>query len=116
MSTAESWFGVEAHNTVVADVQAALPHMPAALADAVADAPDEPKLSPLIVSVPPALGAALAGALKLTTGADKQDRRVPEPVRPKPQSQRRPVRSLAHPPRPAIAAPRDTVGWAHHRS
>ena len=65
-----------AHAAVVADVHALLPHVSAAVSEAVTDAPAAPKLKPLIVTVPPAVGAAfavvaLAAALAtaLTTGA-----------------------------------------------
>jgi hypothetical protein len=42
---------------------------PTAVTDAVADKTDDPKLNPLIVSVAPALHAALASLWPLTTGA-----------------------------------------------
>ncbi len=57
-----------AHATVVADVHALLPHVSAAVSEAVTDAPAAPKLKPLIVTVPPAVGAAFA-VVALTTGA-----------------------------------------------
>jgi hypothetical protein len=58
-----------AQDTVVADVHALLPHTSAAVSEAVAVGPTAPKLSPPIVTVPPPLGAAFAGAGPLTTGA-----------------------------------------------
>ena len=57
-----------AHLAVVADVHALLPHVSAAVSEAVADAPAAPKLKPLIVTVPPAVGAAFA-LVALVTGA-----------------------------------------------
>ena len=57
-----------AHAAVVADVHALLPHASAAVSEAVADVPAVSKLSPLIVTEPLAVGAALAVAA-LTTGA-----------------------------------------------
>ena len=54
--------------TVVADVQALLPHASAVVSEAVAVGPTTPKLSPLIVTVPLPLGAAFAETV-LTTGA-----------------------------------------------
>ncbi len=57
-----------AHTTVVADVHALLPHVSAAVSEAVADAPAAPKLKPLMVTVPPAVGAAFV-VVALTTGA-----------------------------------------------
>ena len=57
-----------AHAAVVADVHALLSHVSAAVSEAVTDAPATPKLKPLIVTVPPAVGAAFAVAA-LTTGA-----------------------------------------------
>ena len=57
-----------AHAAVVADVHALLPHVSAAVSEAVTDAPAAPKLKPLIVTVPPAVGAAFA-VVALTTGA-----------------------------------------------
>jgi hypothetical protein len=57
-----------AHATVVADVHALLPHTSAAVIDAVAVRPAVPKLSPPIVTVPPAHDTELADA-ELTTGA-----------------------------------------------
>jgi hypothetical protein len=54
--------------TVVADVQALLPHSSAVVSEAVAVGPAVPKLSPLIVTAPPPLGAPLAEVV-LTTGA-----------------------------------------------
>jgi hypothetical protein len=59
------------HAIVVADVQALLPHASAVVSEAVAVGPAVPKLSPLIVTVPPPLGAALAEVdeVVLTTGA-----------------------------------------------
>ena len=60
-----------AHATVVADVHALLPHASAVVSEAVAVGPAVPKLSPLIVTVPPPLGTALAEVdeVVLTTGA-----------------------------------------------
>jgi len=57
-----------AHTTVVADVHALLPHVSAAVSEAVTDAPAAPKLKPLIVTVPPAVGAAFR-VVALATGA-----------------------------------------------
>jgi hypothetical protein len=57
-----------AHTTVVADVHALLPHVSAAVSEAITDTPAASKLKPLIVTVPPAVGAAFAVAA-LTTGA-----------------------------------------------
>ena len=57
-----------AHATVVADVHALLPHMFAAVSEAVTVGPTTPKLSPLIVTVPLPLGAAFAETV-LATGA-----------------------------------------------
>jgi hypothetical protein len=57
-----------AHTTAVADVHALLPHVSAAVSEAVTDAPAAPKLKPLIVTVPPAVGAAFA-VVALATGA-----------------------------------------------
>ena len=57
-----------AHAAVVADVHALLPHVSAAVSEAVTDAPAAPKLKPLIVTVRPAVGAAFA-VVALTTGA-----------------------------------------------
>ena len=57
-----------AHATLVADVHALLPHASAAVSEAVGVKAGLPKLSPLIVTVPLAEGAALAEAA-LTTGA-----------------------------------------------
>ena len=57
-----------AQDTVVADVHALLPHVSAEASEAVAVGPTVPKLSPLIVTVRPPLGAALATTV-LTTGA-----------------------------------------------
>ena len=48
------------HTTVVADVHALLPHTSAAVSEAVVVGSTTPKLSPLIVMVPPPLGAAFA--------------------------------------------------------
>ena len=61
-----------AHATVVADVHALLPHTSAAVSEAVTVGPTTPKLSPLIVTLPPPLGAAFAETVlttMLTTGA-----------------------------------------------
>ena len=60
-----------AHATVVADVHAVLPHTSAVVSETVAVGPTTPKLSPLSVTVPLPLAAALAGALPLATGAVK---------------------------------------------
>ncbi len=57
-----------AHTTVVADVHALLPHVSAAVNETVTDAPGAPKLKPLIVTVPPAVGAAFL-VVALATGA-----------------------------------------------
>ncbi len=57
-----------AHATAVADVHAVLLHTSAPVSDAVTVGLEVPKLSPLIVTVPPPLGTALAAAV-LTTGA-----------------------------------------------
>ena len=68
-TAAEPPYTCGAHATVVADVHALLLHASAAVIDAVAVGPAVPKLSPLIVTVPPPpLGAVLA-ELVLTTGA-----------------------------------------------
>ena len=56
------------HTTVVADVHALLPQASAAVSEAVAVGPAAPKLSPLMVIVPPKEAAALLG-LQLTAGA-----------------------------------------------
>ena len=57
-----------AHAAVVAEVHAVLPHASSAPSEAVGVKAELPKLSPLIVTVPPPLGAAFAGVV-LTTGA-----------------------------------------------
>ncbi len=57
-----------AHAAAVADVHALLPHVSAAVSEAVTDAPAAPKLKPLIVTVPPAVGAAFE-VVALATGA-----------------------------------------------
>jgi hypothetical protein len=57
-----------AHATVVADVHALLLHVSDAVSEAVADVSAAPKLKPLIVTLPPAVGAAFAAAA-LVTGA-----------------------------------------------
>jgi hypothetical protein len=62
-----------AHATLVADVHALLLHASAAVSEAVGVKAGFPKLSPLIVTVPLAEGAALAEAA-LTTGAAKTER------------------------------------------
>ena len=64
-------YACSAHATVVADVHALLPHTSAVVSEAVAVGPATPKLSPLIVTVPPPLGTALAEVdeVVLTTGA-----------------------------------------------
>jgi hypothetical protein len=56
------------HATVVVDVHAVLPHGSAAFKEAVGVRPSVPKLSPLMVTVPPPLCTAFAEAV-LTTGA-----------------------------------------------
>ena len=56
------------HATVVVDVHAVLPHGSAAFKEAVGVRPSVPRLSPLMVTVPPPLGAMFAEAV-LTTGA-----------------------------------------------
>ena len=66
--TAEPLYARGAHETVVADVHAVLPHMSAVASEAVAVGLEAPKLSPLIVTVPLPLGTALAAAV-LATGA-----------------------------------------------
>ena len=66
--TAEPLHAREAHATVVADVHAVLPHTSAVASVPVAVGSTVTKLSPLIVTVPLPLGAALAATL-LTTGA-----------------------------------------------
>ena len=66
--TAEPLYAGAAHATVVADVHALLPHTSAVARLAVAVRSTVTKLSPLIVTVPLPLGAALAATL-LTTGA-----------------------------------------------
>ena len=69
--TAEPPYACGAHATVVADVHALLPHASVAVSEAVAVELAVPKLSPLIVTVPPPPGAALAEVdeVVLTTGA-----------------------------------------------
>ena len=61
-------YACTAHATVVAELHALLPHTSAAVIDAVAVRPAVPKLSPPIVTVPPAHDPELADA-ELTTGA-----------------------------------------------
>ncbi len=61
-------YACSAHTTVVADVHALLPHVSTAVSEAVSDAPAAPKLKPVIVTVPPAVGAAFA-VVALATGA-----------------------------------------------
>ena len=70
-TTPEPPYACGAHATVVADVHALLPHASAVVSEAVAVGPTTPKLSPLIVTVPPPLGTALAEVdeVVLTTGA-----------------------------------------------
>ena len=70
-TAAEPPYACGAHATVVADVHALLPHTSAVVSEAVAVGPTTPKLSPLIVTVPPPLGTALAEVdeVVLTTGA-----------------------------------------------
>ncbi len=65
--TAEPPYAAGPHATVVADVHALLPHTSAAASVAVGVGLEMPKLSPLIVTVPPPLGPVLAAAV-LTTG------------------------------------------------
>ena len=67
-TAAEPPYACGLHATVVADVHALLPHASAVVSEAVAVGPAVPKLSPLIVTVPPPLGAAFASVV-LTTGA-----------------------------------------------
>ena len=66
--TIEPPYAAGPHATVVDDVHALLPHASAAVSEAVAVGPTTPKLSPLIVTLPPPLGAAFAETV-LTTGA-----------------------------------------------
>ncbi len=66
-TAAQPPYPCNAQATVVADVQALLPHASAVVSEAVAVGPAVPKLSPLIVTEPPPLGAPFASAL--TTGA-----------------------------------------------
>ncbi len=66
--TNEPPYAAGPHATVVADVHALLPHTSAAASVAVGVGLEMPKLSPLIVTVPPPLGTVLAAAV-LTTGA-----------------------------------------------
>jgi hypothetical protein len=61
--TAEPPYACGAHATVVADVHALLPHAPVAVSEAVAVELAVPKLSPLIVTLPPALGTVFGGVL-----------------------------------------------------
>ena len=70
-TAAEPPYAGGAQDTVVADVHALLPHASAVVSEAVAVGPAVPKLSPLIGTVPPPLGAALAEVdeVVLTTGA-----------------------------------------------
>ncbi len=75
--TAVPPYACGAHATVVADVHALLPHMSAAVSEAVAVGPTTPKLSPLIVTVPLPLAAALAAKVVLTTGAAGQPHSMP---------------------------------------
>jgi hypothetical protein len=72
-STAMPPYTSGAHATLVADVHALLLHASAAVSEAVGVKAGFPKLSPLIVTVPLAEGAALAEAA-LTTGAAKTER------------------------------------------
>ena len=71
--TAKPPYTSGAHATLVADVHALLVHASAAVSEAVGVKAGLPKLSPLIVTVPLAEGAALAEAA-LTTGAAKTER------------------------------------------
>jgi hypothetical protein len=82
-TAAEPPYACGAHATVVADVHALLPHASLAVSEAVAVGPAAPKLNPLIVTVPPALDAALLGLFPLTTGAaiDKGHGNSNAPVR-----------------------------------
>ena len=57
-----------AQTTVVADVHELLLQVSAAVSEAVTDTPAASKLKPLIVTLPPAVGAAFA-VVALTTGA-----------------------------------------------
>jgi hypothetical protein len=57
-----------AHTTVLADVHELLLQVSAAVSEAVTDTPAASKLKPLIVTLPPAVGAAFA-VVALTTGA-----------------------------------------------
>ena len=52
-TAAEPPYACGAHATVVAEVHALLPHASLAVSEAVAVGPAAPKLSPLIVTVPP---------------------------------------------------------------
>ncbi len=65
---AEPPYACGTHATDVADVHALLPHTSAVASEAVTLALKPPKLSPLIITVPPPLGTALAETV-LTTGA-----------------------------------------------
>jgi hypothetical protein len=64
-------YACSAHTTVVAEVHALLPHVSTAVSEAVSDAPAAPKLKPVIVTVPPVVGAAFAvvSVVALVTGA-----------------------------------------------
>ena len=64
---AEPPYACGTHATAVADVHALLPHTSAVVSEAVTLALKRPKLSPLIVTVPPPLPTALAETV-LTTG------------------------------------------------
>ena len=58
-----------AHETVVADLQAVLVHIPATASVAVGVKANPPKLRPLIVTDPPAVSPTFGGLLTLTQGA-----------------------------------------------
>jgi hypothetical protein len=60
------------HARAVADVHVLVLHVPAEVINTVAVETADPKLNPLIVSVAPALHAALAGVWPLTTGAARK--------------------------------------------
>ena len=67
-STAVPPYACGVHATVVDDVHDVLPHGSAAFKEAVGVRPSVPRLSPLMVTVPPPLGAMFVEAV-LTTGA-----------------------------------------------
>ncbi len=60
--TAEPPYACSAHAIVVADVQAVEPHKSAVVSEAVGDGSTAPKFTPMRVSEPPPLTAALAEA------------------------------------------------------